>query len=72
MFAVVKACIGIIIPYRHCARNFLKWLTIDGIYKDINDIKKDNTNSAIVKTAGESNNICEVLNGSLLCYRKKH
>ena len=37
MFAVVKACIGIIIPYRHCAR---KWLTIDGIYKDINDIKK--------------------------------
>ena len=42
MFAVVKACIGIIIPYRHChcARNFLKWLTIDGIYKDINDIKK--------------------------------
>ena len=40
MFAVVKACIGIIIPYHHCARNFLKWLTIDGIYKDINDIKK--------------------------------
>ena len=40
MFAVVKVCIGIIIPYRHCARNFLKWLTIDGIYKDINDIKK--------------------------------
>ena len=36
MFAVVKACIGIIIPYRHCARNFLKWLTIDGIYNGYN------------------------------------